>query len=37
MKKQQTEMKAFLLNHKGIKYKADTFLGIIWQFITKKK
>lgn len=37
MKKQQTEMKAFLLNHKGTKYKADTFFGIIWQFITKKK
>jgi len=35
--KRQTEMKAFLLNHKGTKYKADTFLGIIWQFITKKK
>lgn len=30
-------MKAFLLNHNGVKYKADTFIGIIWKFITKKK
>ena len=37
MKKQQAEMKAFLLNHKGVKYKSDTLLGVIWQFITKRK
>ena len=35
--KKQTDMKAFLLNHNGVKYKADTFIGIIWKFITKKK
>jgi len=37
MKKQQTKMKAFLLNYKGTKYKSDTLLGVIWQFIAKKK
>lgn len=40
MKKQQT-LKAFLLNHKGTKYRSDTFLGIVGQFIkafiTRKK
>ena len=30
-------MKAFLLNYKGTKYKSDTLLGVIWQFIAKKK
>lgn len=35
--KKQTEMKAFLLNYKGTKYKADTLIGIVWKFITKRK
>lgn len=35
--KKQTEMKAFLLNYKGAKYKANTLVGVIWKFITKKK
>lgn len=30
-------MKAFLLNYKGTKYKADTLIGIVWKFITKRK
>lgn len=35
--KKQAEMKAFLLNYKGAKYKANTLVGVIWKFITKKK
>lgn len=30
-------MKNFLLNHKGNKYKSNTLIGILWNFITKKK
>ena len=26
----------YLLNHKGKKYKANSFLGLIWKFIRNK-
>ena len=34
--KKELEKKNFLLNHKGKKYKANTLLGIIWNFLFKK-
>ncbi len=33
MKKQTTIKTDYLLNHKGKKYKANSFLGLIWKFI----
>ena len=30
-------MKSFLLNHKGNKYKADTLLGLLWNYARSKK
>ena len=34
--KRKTEMKKFLLNYKGNKYKANTLIGIVWNFATGK-
>jgi|TARA_R110000823_G_scaffold283221_1_gene401426 uncharacterized membrane protein len=36
MKTQKQEMKKFLLNYKGNKYKANTLIGIIVKFILGK-
>ena len=30
-------MKSFLLNHKGNKYKANTLLGLLWNYTRSKK
>jgi hypothetical protein len=30
-------MKSFLLNHKGNKYKANTLLGLLWNYARSKK
>jgi hypothetical protein len=35
--KKQLDKTNYLLNHKGMKYKANTLLGVIWRFITKKQ
>ena len=35
--KTKTTMKKFLLNYKGNKYKANTLIGIFWNFATNKK
>lgn len=32
----QQERKNYLLNHKGKKYKANTLIGVIWNFLFKK-
>jgi len=34
--KRKTEMKNFLLNHKGNKYKANNILSLLWNFVTGK-
>jgi hypothetical protein len=34
--KRKTEMKNFLLNHKGNKYKANNILSLLWNFATGK-
>ena len=36
MKTTKTTMKKFLLNYKGNKYKADTLIGIVVNFILGK-
>ena len=37
MKAKKQEMKNFLLNHKGNKYKANTLLGLLWNYARGKK
>jgi len=37
IKNAKAPMKKFLLNHKGNKYKADTLIGIVINFILDKK
>jgi hypothetical protein len=34
--KEKTERKNFLLNYKGKKYKANTLIGVVWNFLFKK-
>jgi len=34
--KRKTEMKNFLLNHKGNKYKANNIISLLWSFVTGK-
>jgi len=34
--KRKREMKKFLLNYKGNKYKADTLLGLLWDYFAGK-
>lgn len=34
--KKQTQKKNYLLNHKGKKYKSNTLIGVIWNFLLKK-
>ncbi len=34
--KRKTEMKKFLLNYKGNKYKANNLISLLWNFATKK-
>jgi len=34
--KRKTEMKNFLLNHKGNKYKANNIISLLWNFVTGK-
>ncbi len=34
--KRKTEMKNFLLNHKGNKYKANNIISLLWNFATGK-
>lgn len=36
IKKEQTIKKNYLLNHKGNKYKSNTLIGLIWNFLLKK-
>lgn len=33
---EKQERKNYLLNHKGKKYKANTLIGVIWNFLLKK-
>ena len=35
--RRKKEMKKFLLNYQGNKYRANTLLGILWNFATGKK
>ena len=35
-RKNTTVKKLFLLNYRGNKYRANTFLGIAWNFLTGK-
>ena len=35
--KRKTTMKKFLLNYKGNKYKANTLVGLLWDFALGKK
>jgi len=37
MKSKERVMKNFLLNYKGIKYRANTLVGIIIKFLLNKK
>jgi len=34
--KRKREMKKFLLNYKGNKYKANTLVSLLWNFATGK-
>ena len=34
--KRKVKMKNFLLNHKGNKYKANTQLGLLWDYFAGK-
>lgn len=36
MRTKKQEMKNFLLNHKGNKYKANNILSLLWKFATRK-
>ena len=37
MKKRYSKnMKKFLLNYKGNKYRANTFIGIVWKYLFNK-
>ena len=35
--RRKKEMKKFLLNYQGNKYRANTLFGILWNFATGKK
>jgi hypothetical protein len=36
MKTKKQEMKNFLLNHKGNKYKANNIMNLLWKLLTGK-